>query len=231
MRRAFLVALCGLTLTAVSAGVHAQNAYTARPANVRAGPDRTYPLVVQLGPGSPVSVMGCLDDWSWCDVAFDDSRGWVYAPSLSYVYDGSRVPLYSYAPGLGIPVVTFSIGAYWGQYYRGRPWFGQLNQWEHRRIPHRRPPGPPPHAGPPPRGGPGRGPVLHGGAPARGMEHMRPGGQPDRGAPARESREGGGPHAAPRERGGRPGEQARPGGHPPSREQAHPDDRSRDQPR
>jgi len=147
MRSSRLILFLGTLLIGASTVASAQNAFTARPLNVRAGPDRAYPLVAQLAPGTPVDVTGCLSDWSWCDVTFDGNRGWAYAPGLNYVYQGEQVPLYSYAPGFGIPVVTFSLGAYWDRYYRGRPWFGQRAMWLHRRLPpHRRPPGPPPRA-------------------------------------------------------------------------------------
>jgi uncharacterized protein YraI len=132
-----LLAACGIA--------SAQNAYTSRPIDVHAGPDQDYPLVAQLGPGAPLDVHGCLSDWSWCDVSFeDDDRGWVYADGVSFVYEGDRVPLYAYAPRLGLPIITFSLGAYWGHYYRERPWYSQRDTWEHRRLPpHMRPPGRP----------------------------------------------------------------------------------------
>ena len=145
MRSKQLICALGTLLIGVSTAAVAQNAFTSRPLNVRAGPDRAYPLVARVGPGTPVNVNGCLNDWSWCDVSFDGNRGWAYAPALNYVYQGQQVPLYSYAPALGIPVVTFSLGTYWNQYYRGRPWYGQRTMWMHRRLPeHRRPPGPAP---------------------------------------------------------------------------------------
>src|SRR5881396_590552 len=90
-------ALLGAFLFAAALAANAQEAFTTRTVNVRAGPDTSYPTVAVLGPGAPVQVMGCLDDWSWCDVAFADNRGWVYSPYLSYVYQGYRVPFYSYA--------------------------------------------------------------------------------------------------------------------------------------
>src|SRR5208283_860241 len=127
-------------LIAAPVAVMAQNAYTVKDANVRAGPDRTYPLVTRLASGVPLQVMGCLDDWSWCDVTFADNRGWVYGPNLSYLYEGDRVPLYTYAPSLGIPVETFSIGVYWDEYYRQRPWYSGRDQWVQRA--------PPPHVRP-----------------------------------------------------------------------------------
>jgi uncharacterized protein YraI len=148
MRRLSLPLLFGL-LVAASGLANAQDAFTARPVNVRAGPDRSYPVVAQLPPGAGLQVEGCLDDWSWCDVGFDDMRGWVYAPGLTYVYHGDRVALYSYAPSLGIPVVSFELGAYWDAHYRGRPFYRDRDRWVSRHVEHVRPPGPPPHREPP----------------------------------------------------------------------------------
>jgi uncharacterized protein YraI len=128
-------------------GAFAQEAFTRQPTNVRAGPDRDYPLVAQLGPGSPVRVMGCLEDWTWCDVAFDDNRGWVYGPFLLYGVQDDRVPLYTYGPSLGIAIIGFSLGGYWDEHYRQRPWYSGREDWSRRAPPpHRAPSGLPPHA-------------------------------------------------------------------------------------
>ena len=144
--------MLGTCVLALSAAASAQQAVTTAPVSVYAGPDDSYPQVAQLDTGAPVRVFGCLNDWSWCDVAYEDVRGWLYSPDLTYDYQDSYVPLYSYAPGLGIPVVQFTIGDHWDRYYHGRPWYAQRDEWEHRGPPHhRRPPGPPPSAGPPPR--------------------------------------------------------------------------------
>jgi uncharacterized protein YraI len=153
MRTSLLSCLMlGTCVLALSAAASAQQAVTTAPVNVYAGPDDSYPQVAQLDTGAPVRVLGCLDDWSWCDVTYEDVRGWMYSPDLTYDYQDSYVPLYSYAPGLGIPVVQFTIGDYWDRYYHGRSWYAQRDEWEHRGPPHhRRPSGPPPSAGPPPR--------------------------------------------------------------------------------
>ena len=151
MRGRPTVSLFGALLLAASAIAGAQDAYTTRPKNVRAGPNQEYPLVAQLDADTPLDVHGCLSDWSWCDVSFsDDGRGWIFSDGVSFVYQGERVPLYSYAPSLGLTVITFSVGSYWNDYYRGRPWYSQRDQWEHRHLPeHTRPAGRP-HEGPPP---------------------------------------------------------------------------------
>ena len=136
---------CAATLlAAIAFSASAQVAYTTRSVNVRAGPDTSYPPVAALPPGADVQVMGCLDDWSWCDVAFGPNRGWVYAPYLNYDYQGARVPFYSYAPAFGIPIVTFSLGPYWDHYYRGRDFYGRRDYWAGRTYTHVRPPGPAP---------------------------------------------------------------------------------------
>lgn len=141
----------GAVLLTLCAGAGAQNAMTTTSADLYAGPDDSYPMVAQLDSDTPVQVYGCLDDWSWCDVGFEDARGWLYSPDITYAYQGGYVPLYQYAPSLGIAVVPFSLDVYWGHYYQGRPWFARRDDWGHRGIEHRRPLGPPPSAGPPPR--------------------------------------------------------------------------------
>jgi uncharacterized protein YraI len=153
MRTSILSCLMsGACVLAWSAAAPAQQAVTTEPVSVYAGPDDSYPQVAQLDSGAPVRVNGCLGDWSWCDVTADDIRGWLYSPDLTYDYQDGYVPLYTYAPSLGIPVVQFTIGDYWDRYYHGRPWYAERDEWEHRGpIHHRRPPGPPPSAGPPPR--------------------------------------------------------------------------------
>jgi uncharacterized protein YraI len=138
-------------LLALPIAAMAQQAFTTRTVNVRAGPNNAYPIVAQVGGGAPMQVMGCLADWSWCDVFYADLRGWVYGPYLTYAYQGGSVPLYTYAPSLGIPIVTFAVGPYWDRYYYGRPWYGRRDYWIGRPPPpHYRPPGPPPVYTPPP---------------------------------------------------------------------------------
>jgi uncharacterized protein YraI len=141
-------------LCSIPAAALAQEAYTNRTANVRAGPDPTYPVVAQLPPAAGLQVMGCIDDYSWCDVVFGDNRGWVYAGSLSYPYQNGRVPILGYGAVIGLPIITFSLGSYWDSYYRGRPWYRNRSYWVSRP--------PPPHFRPPqrpqPRPGFNRGP-------------------------------------------------------------------------
>jgi uncharacterized protein YraI len=119
----------GLVVPAVSL---AETAYTTKTANLRAGPSRDYPVVVQLPPGEPVDVNGCLDDWTWCDVSIGNDRGWVYAGSLESPYRGRRVVIYGNGPMFGYPIIGFEVGPYWDTYYRGRPWYSRRSYWAGR---------------------------------------------------------------------------------------------------
>jgi uncharacterized protein YraI len=126
-------------LCVIPSAALAQEAYTNRTANVRAGPDQSYPAVAQLPPGVGLQVMGCIEGYSWCDVVFGGNRGWVYAGSISYPYENRRVPILAYGPTIGIPIITFSIGSYWDSYYRGRPWYRNRTYWINRSPPRFRP--------------------------------------------------------------------------------------------
>lgn len=221
----------GGVLMLFSVAALAENALTTDVASVRAGPDDSYPEVAQLDPDSPVQVIGCLDDWSWCDVAFGDNRGWLYAPDITYEYEGGYVPFYAYAPSFGLPVVTFSLDTYWGSHYRGRPWYGQRDEWVHRSIHHERPAGPAPsHARPPrevvrverPHGGsrPGEEPLHLSKAEPRHRDESAAGRAPDVGhAPERR----GSPEARPQEHGAPPAHASPPHEeHAPSPREEHP---------
>ena len=151
MYRRHLVSSFAVLLLAVCGTAGAQNAYTARQMNLHAGPDREYPLITQVDEGTPLDVHGCLDGWSWCDVSVEGNRGWMYGGGIYFDYNGGTVWLYSYGPQVGVPVITFSVDTYWGQYYQGRPWYGQRDTWAHRHFarPARltRPSGQPPQHG------------------------------------------------------------------------------------
>lgn len=147
------VALAALILPVAA---QAQQAFTNQGVNLRAGPGASYPVVAQLAPRTSLNVQGCVAGYQWCDVVLPDGlRGWVYAQSLSYPYQGQPVPLASYGAAIGIPLVTFALGSYWGSYYRDRPWYREPRYWGGRPPPppppNWHPPGRPPHMG----GGPG----------------------------------------------------------------------------
>ncbi|MFM0388816.1 SH3 domain-containing protein [Paraburkholderia dipogonis] len=88
--------------------------------DIYAGPAPDYAMAAEVPEGVPLTVMGCVEGYSWCDVAAPDLRGWVYGGSLSYPYRGANVPVMTYGVQIGLPVVVFSVDSYWGHHYRGR---------------------------------------------------------------------------------------------------------------
>jgi uncharacterized protein YraI len=120
-------------LTALLAGAptisYAQLAYTSNGVNLRAGPAVEYPVVAILPAGMPISVEGCLSDYRWCDVVAGPNRGWVYAGNIVYPYQGANVPVLTYGAVIGLGVLAFSVGNYWDNHYRGRPWYSQRQVW------------------------------------------------------------------------------------------------------
>lgn len=159
-----------------------QAAFTSTTVNLYAGPAGDFPVVAQVPGGVSLTVMGCVSGYSWCDVSLPGLRGWIYGSYLSYPWQGQRVPVMSYGATIGLPIVTFSLGAYWGNYYRDRPWYGNQGRWARHPGPRPLPPPsirpprphPPGHgAGRPPGGprppghgaGPGNRPPGHGAGP------------------------------------------------------------------
>jgi uncharacterized protein YraI len=122
-----------------SASYAQQYANLARDANLRAGPSRDYPVVAELPAGMSVWVDGCINGYRWCDVTVGPDRGWIYAGNIIYPYQGARVPLLNYGAVIGIGIIAFSVGDYWDNHYRTRPWYPQRQNWIDRPRPVLRP--------------------------------------------------------------------------------------------
>lgn len=127
-----MVACLGLPAIAT-----ANPGYTVDDVTLRAGPSTDYPSITVLPEGISIEIYGCLDDWSWCDVSTEYDRGWVSGYYVESVYDNRRVIIADYGPRIGLPILSFALGAYWVDHYRNRSWYNHRDRWEHRRIPHR----------------------------------------------------------------------------------------------
>jgi uncharacterized protein YraI len=108
----------GVSFVALGAGgvASAYEAYVTQNAPLEAGPSPDYPQVAQLDAGAPVTVYGCINGYEWCDVSFQDYRGWFDAQELAVPYQGQRVPIFDYGVQIGLPVITFSFNDYWNHY-------------------------------------------------------------------------------------------------------------------
>lgn len=184
VRYACVLACVAASLGAGSAA--AQNAFTNRDANVRAGPDREFPLVAWVPSGTPLQVVGCIEGRTWCDVIPPNgARGWVYGGFITYTWQNQSAPVTSSAGWIALPIIAFSVGAYWDNYYRNRPWYRDRDYWYGRPPPPSwgpRPPGyrpppyrpPPPSYRPPPPRPPSTRPPPYPGGPGAGPPPPRP---------------------------------------------------------
>ena len=151
------LSLASLSLAA-PALAHAADGYVTGNVNLRAGPAPDYPLIALIPAGTEVDVQGCTEGWEWCDVIAYGNRGWVAGNYVEYEYQDQPVLLPAYGAQIGIPIVTFVIGDYWGSHYRGRPFYRERDRWYHRPIVRRPPPPPLRHPyRPPSHGAPGHG--------------------------------------------------------------------------
>ena len=121
LKYAFFSIAALLSLKGYSKPSAAYSGYSSVAVNLRAGPGREYPVVARITGGAEVNIMGCVGGWTWCDVAWGGTRGWV---SGRYLRDEDETGIVDYGPQVGIPIVTFQFGPYWDHYYRGRPFYG-----------------------------------------------------------------------------------------------------------
>lgn len=127
-----------LALTLLPAAASAQEAYARNAVNLRAGPATNYPVVAVVGAGQNFEVLGCTQGYSWCDVVMPDGlRGWMFSEVIDYAYQQQRVPLANYGAAIGVPIIGFALGSYWGNNYRDRPFYDDRRWWGGRPPPPR----------------------------------------------------------------------------------------------
>ena len=136
MQRPLKLALLAVAVLAPLSAL-AADGYVNGYVNLRAGPGTRYPRIMTLQPGTAVAVHGCINGWSWCDVGAQGERGWVDGSYLQYPYRNRRVVLSSYGSQIGIPIVSFILGAYWGNHYSNRSWYGERQRWADPRYGYR----------------------------------------------------------------------------------------------
>jgi uncharacterized protein YraI len=151
--------VCAAFITLAGPAALAYPAQVVGDLNLRAGPAADFPVVRVLPSGLRVEVVGCESDYQWCDVDAEGQRGWVYARYLEATFESRPVVVAQEGRAVGLPVVTFVVGTYWGSYYRDRYWYDRWHHWDHwyyrPRPPGYYPPRPPPRPPivvlPPPR--------------------------------------------------------------------------------
>ncbi|ROP83635.1 uncharacterized protein YraI [Stella humosa] len=150
-----VLAAVGLALIAVLPAVPAaaqSQGWVTTNVNMRSGPGTEYPPVLVVPAGAPVQVFGCIEGYVWCDVGFNEARGFVAGSLISYEYQNVRRPVVEIGPQIALPIMAFALGSYWDNHYRGRSFYRDRDRWDRRYVSAPRPGyRPPPAYRPPPR--------------------------------------------------------------------------------
>jgi uncharacterized protein YraI len=85
----------------------AQTAVVSTDLNVRLGPGPTYEVMTVVPVNETVTIHGCLEALTWCEVSFGTHTGWVYADYLVYEVAGSPLVIREAATQVEVPVVTY----------------------------------------------------------------------------------------------------------------------------
>jgi uncharacterized protein YraI len=97
---AIIVAVFTAVLPAPS-GAAAAEAFTAAGMTyLREGPGTDYSVIGRIPGGTPVSVSGCLQAFSWCQAEFGGMRGWISGTRLEQ--------LHAQRPGRSVPIIEYS---------------------------------------------------------------------------------------------------------------------------
>lgn len=126
---ATLALLLGISLPSLA---EAANAYATGNVNMRTGPGTQYGRVGTIPAGATLTIRGCLNGYSWCEVTFAGRRGWASSNYLQATYQNRRRPIIHVGPIIGLPIIVHRPRPpHWGG-HRPRP-----PHWGHRpRPPH-----------------------------------------------------------------------------------------------
>lgn len=97
-------------------------------AYLRTGPGTNYDSIALVYANRYFDVLGCLQDWSWCDVTAGDYRGWLPASQITMM---PQPPASMRTYRHGVPVVTFNQNTYWYSFYRNTDFY---DNWVHSNV-------------------------------------------------------------------------------------------------
>lgn len=126
MRTLAVMVLAAAAGVLAPAAAQAASGFATANLNLRSGPSTQFPAVTVIPNGARVEVHGCVATRNWCDVSWGPARGWA---SYNYLYVDDRGRRRNVREWRA-PVVTFEVNRYWGQHYKGRPFYQQRDRWD-----------------------------------------------------------------------------------------------------
>jgi uncharacterized protein YraI len=97
--------------------------------DLRSGPDASFPVVASIPANATMTVEGCLQNRSWCDVSWNGQRGWLPGDTIQTVYQAKPVIIRNVGPDMVIPVETYSTATYWDTNYKNAPFYTQREHY------------------------------------------------------------------------------------------------------
>jgi uncharacterized protein YraI len=119
-------------LLALPAPALAKLDHTRDAVNLRAGPDRGFPVVAWLPARTELAIVGCIEGRQWCDVVVGRRRGFVNTAYLAQRFNQQNAP-----------IITFNVKDYWDAHYTRQSWFPTYVDWVDFGKPGFVPPPPP----------------------------------------------------------------------------------------
>jgi uncharacterized protein YraI len=96
-----LAALLGL---ASAGAANAASGLTTAAVNLRIGPGTGHAVLAAVPAGQPVTIIGCISGYAWCDVVWGSYRGWMSAAYVTHLATGT--PLTIVSAQVRVPTVS-----------------------------------------------------------------------------------------------------------------------------
>lgn len=122
-----------LALFALPQTASAEEGFARVSGSLRAGPASNYPRVANVVRGETLEVYGCLRRYTWCDVSNGEDRGWYQGSRLGFARNGRNLTLSNGSALLGLSILSFGLGDYWGSHYENRSWYND-RRWNRDRT-------------------------------------------------------------------------------------------------
>jgi uncharacterized protein YraI len=74
LRLVLLAAAVAIAMPAMATAAARPNGYPVTSVSLRAGPGTDYPKILTVPARAPIYILGCLGDYTWCDVVFARNR-------------------------------------------------------------------------------------------------------------------------------------------------------------
>lgn len=88
MKKIFTLVLTAFIGLASAGAANAVTGQTTVAVNLRTGPGTNHAVLIAIPAGQPVTIVGCMSGYAWCDVVWGSYRGWLSAAYVTHLSTG-----------------------------------------------------------------------------------------------------------------------------------------------